>query len=76
LYGLGDRAKNVLDKLAEKIDRKDPDDKEKIKKTANEVHYKQGHKSKRDLFLLSPIGDELSKDDEDGDAAIEEVRFT
>lgn len=73
INALGTRGKKVLNKLIQEIDHRDLQTEQMVKKVINEVTEKEERRRKRDLLLSSPMGAQLSEDDEDGDAAIEEV---
>ncbi|XP_031785741.1 uncharacterized protein LOC100116714 [Nasonia vitripennis] len=72
ISALGTRGKKVLNKLIQEINHRDPKTEQMVKKVINEVTEKEERRRKRDLLLSSPMGAQLSEDDEDGDAAIEE----
>ncbi|OXU28371.1 hypothetical protein TSAR_006422 [Trichomalopsis sarcophagae] len=72
ISALGTRGKKVLNKLIQEINHRDPETEQMVKKVINEVTEKEERRRKRDLLLSSPMGAQLSEDDEDGDAAIEE----
>lgn len=76
ISALGSRGKKVLNKLVQEIDHQDPKTEEMVKKVIHEVTDREERRRKRDLYLSSPMGAQLSEDDEDDDAAIEEVNCT
>lgn len=73
LKKLGDRGRKYLNKLLEEVDHRDPETEKLVQKVINETAEKLQRRRKRELFLSSPMGTKLSEDDEDDDAAVEEV---
>lgn len=73
LKNLGDRGKKYLNKLLEEVDNRDPATQKLVQNVINEAVEKVQRRRKRELILSSYMGAELSKDDEDEDAAVEEV---
>ncbi|XP_024942141.1 uncharacterized protein LOC107269113 [Cephus cinctus] len=74
---LGERGKHVLERLVNEIDNKKNDEAMALRKMAKEVmkgnfSEEEIKRRKRDLILSSPLHDELTQDDSDRDAAIEE----
>lgn len=75
ISALGQRGKKVLNRLIEEINHRDPATEQMVKKVIEEVTDKEEKRMKRELFLSSPMAEQLAGDDEDGDAAIEEVNL-
>lgn len=74
ISALGDRGKKVLNRLIQEIDHRDLQTERLIQQAVDKVSDREKiERLKRDILLSSPI-DTLAIDDEDNDAAIEEVR--
>ncbi|XP_058789879.1 uncharacterized protein LOC131663465 isoform X2 [Phymastichus coffea] len=71
ISALGQRGRKVLNKLIEEINHRDPETEQMVKKVIEEVTDREEKRMKRDLFLSSPMAEQLSGDDEDDDAAVE-----
>lgn len=77
---LGHRGKKVLKRLMDEIEKRGPEGeglRQVVNKTMNDQTLSEAEKRRRrrDLILSSPLRAELTEDDEDEDAAIEEVNF-
>ncbi|KAL7298526.1 hypothetical protein TKK_0008304 [Trichogramma kaykai] len=73
IQALGERGKKVLDRLVHEINREDPRSEEAVRRTVDAVATKEEQRRrKREIILSSPLATELTEDDQDGDAAIEE----
>lgn len=82
INSLGDRGKQILHKLMDTIDMqagaKGAALKQLVNDTMNDKKLSREAKRRRrrDLVLSSPLYQELTEEDEDGDAAIEEVKIS
>lgn len=80
INSLGDRGKQMLHKLMDTIDAeagaKGAALKQLVNDTMNDkkLSSEAKRRRRRDLVLSSPLYQELTEEDEDGDAAIEEVK--
>lgn len=78
INSLGYRGKKILKKLMDEVEKKGPEG-EALRRVVNETMTDQNlsdaekKRRRRDLILSSPLHKELTKEDEDDDAAIEEV---
>ena len=69
----GDRGIKILKQLVDEVAQGDTEKQENLKKLFNSLIEKDSQlRIKRDVFINSPLSD-LMKDDESGNAAIEEV---
>ncbi|CAK9822366.1 hypothetical protein ANTRET_LOCUS911 [Anthophora retusa] len=77
ISSLGYRGKKILKRLMDEIEKKGPESeslRQVVNKTMNDRTLSDAEKRRRrrDLILSSPLHKELTEEDEDGDAAIEE----
>ena len=75
LNKLGDGGKKVLKQLVEEISEGDPEKQTLLKKLMDSFEEKDHKRIKRNIEIIPPM-DDLTTDDETGDAAIEEVDNT
>lgn len=79
ITSLGYRGKKILRRLMDEIEKKGPEGealRQAVNKTMNDRTLSDAEKRRRrrDLVLSSPLHKELTEEDEDDDAAIEEVK--
>lgn len=79
INSLGYRGKKILKKLMDEIEKKGPEGealRQAVNKTMNDRSLSNAEKRRRrrDLVLSSPLHKELTEEDEDDDAALEEVK--
>ena len=79
INSLGYRGKKILKKLMDEIEKKGPEG-EALRQAVNKTMYDhtlsnaEKRRRRRDLVLSSPLHKELTEEDEDDDAALEEVK--
>lgn len=79
INSLGDRGKEMLHKLMNEIDVRDNAEGAALKQLVNEtmndktLSSQEKRRRKRDIVLSSPLHRQLTEEDEDGDALLEEV---
>jgi len=81
INSLGDRGKEMLHKLMDMIDTQTGTKGAALKQLVNDtmnnkkLSIEAKRRRRRDLVLSSPLYQELTEEDEDGDAAVEEVKI-
>jgi len=81
INSLGDRGKEMLHKLMDMIDTQTDTKGAALKQLVNDtmndkkLSIEAKRRRRRDLVLSSPLYQELTEEDEDGDAALEKVKI-